>query len=155
VCSSDLRQIRFAPVVVQNVVTYDAVIDVENPELLLRPGMTANVTFTWARADDVLRLPNAALRFRLDEARGGRDAGWGGGGQRPQRDPAMRAVWVLRGDAPSRVMLKTGLTDGSFTQILEGELAENDQVIVDRPTDPSAPKQSSGQQGMGGMRRMF
>jgi HlyD family secretion protein len=59
-----VRQIRNAPQTVQNVVTYDAVIDVENPELKLKPGMTANVTFTYARRDDVIRVPNAALRFR-------------------------------------------------------------------------------------------
>jgi HlyD family secretion protein len=59
-----VRQIRNAPQTVQNVVTYDAVIDVENPELKLKPGMTANVSFTFARREDVLRVPNAALRFR-------------------------------------------------------------------------------------------
>ena len=59
-----VRQIRYAPQTVQNVVTYDAVIDVDNPELKLRPGMTANVTFVYADRDDALRVPNAALRFR-------------------------------------------------------------------------------------------
>jgi len=59
-----VRQIRNSATTVQNVVTYDAVIDVDNPELKLRPGMTANVTFIWAEKDDVLRVPNAALRFR-------------------------------------------------------------------------------------------
>ncbi|HEY3594638.1 MAG TPA: efflux RND transporter periplasmic adaptor subunit, partial [Polyangiaceae bacterium] len=59
-----VRQIRNAPITVQNVVTYDAVIDVDNPDLKLKPGMTANVSFTYARRDDVLRVPNSALRFR-------------------------------------------------------------------------------------------
>src|SRR5512133_3066104 len=59
-----VRQIRNAPQTVQNVVTYDAVIDVRNPDLKLRPGMTANVSFVWAQRQDVLRVPNAALRFR-------------------------------------------------------------------------------------------
>ncbi|HVZ87407.1 MAG TPA: efflux RND transporter periplasmic adaptor subunit, partial [Polyangia bacterium] len=59
-----VRQIRNAPQTVQNVVTYDAVIDVDNPDLKLRPGMTANVTFVAAEKDDVLRVPNAAMRFR-------------------------------------------------------------------------------------------
>ncbi len=80
-----IRQIRFAPQVVSNVVTYDAVIDVDNPELLLRPGMTANVTFVYARVDDVLRVPNAALRFRLDGASPGAGAGGGGRGNWPGR----------------------------------------------------------------------
>jgi len=59
-----VRQIRNAATTVQNVVTYDAVIDVDNDELKLRPGMTANVTFIWAQKDDALRVPNAALRFK-------------------------------------------------------------------------------------------
>jgi HlyD family secretion protein len=58
-----VRQIRNAPQTVQNVVTYDAVIDVDNPELKLKPGMTANATFVYARRHDVLQVPNAALRF--------------------------------------------------------------------------------------------
>ena len=59
-----VRQIRNAPQTVQNVVTYDAVIDVDNADLKLKPGMTANVTFVYAEKEDVLRVPNAALRFR-------------------------------------------------------------------------------------------
>ena len=59
-----IRQIRNAPQTQQNVVTYDAVIDVKNPDLKLRPGMTANVTVVYADRPDVLRVPNAALRFR-------------------------------------------------------------------------------------------
>jgi HlyD family secretion protein len=59
-----VRQIRNAPTTLQNVVTYDAVIDVANPDLRLRPGMTANITFISAEKDDVVRVPNAALRFR-------------------------------------------------------------------------------------------
>src|SRR5262249_11900968 len=62
--SGTIRQIRNAPQTVQNVVTYDAVIDVSNPELKLKPGMTANVTVAYAERADVLRIPNAALRFR-------------------------------------------------------------------------------------------
>jgi HlyD family secretion protein len=176
-----IRQIRFAPQVVQNVVTYDAVIDVENPELLLRPGMTANVTFTFARADDALRLPNAALRFRLDPADrparpdgglwGGRDGGFGGregslraerggGGddtRGPRADSDMKAIWVLRDGQPARVMIKTGLSDGSFTQIIEGEVTEGDQVITERLADGTGPKPggAGAGAGMGGMRRVF
>ena len=63
-----VRQVRLAPVVDQNVVSYVTVIDVPNPELQLKPGMTANVAITIAHADDVLKVPNAALRFRPDEA---------------------------------------------------------------------------------------
>jgi len=62
--SGKVRQIRNAPTTLQNVVTYDAVIDVANPDLKLRPGMTANITFIAAEKDNVLRVPNAAMRFR-------------------------------------------------------------------------------------------
>src|SRR5262249_24654508 len=88
-----VRQIRNAPQPVQNVVTYDAVIDVDNPDLKLRPGMTANVTFIYADKRGALRIPNAALRFRPADAKaptaqaggpgpggGGRQAGAPGGG---------------------------------------------------------------------------
>jgi HlyD family secretion protein len=59
-----VAQVRNAPVTVQNVVTYDVVVAVDNPDLELKPGMTANVTVTTAHQDDVLRLPVRALRFK-------------------------------------------------------------------------------------------
>ena len=71
-----VRQVRDAATTVQNVVTYDAVIDVDNSKRLLKPGMTASATFTPAERDDVLRIPNAALRYRPEPrgegVRGGR-----------------------------------------------------------------------------------
>ena len=168
-----IRQIRFAPQVVSNVVTYDAVIDVDNPELLLRPGMTANVTFVYARADEVLRVPNAALRFRLDPSGGGAAGGaWaggpgagggrgGGGGEdggtrrkRPELGPDQKRVWTLREEAPRPAVFEAGLTDGSFTEVKGGELAEGDQVIVDRQGAEGA-RPASGAPPGGGMRRMF
>ncbi len=179
-----IRQIRFAPQVVSNVVTYDAVIDVDNPDLSLRPGMTANVTFVYARADDVLRVPNAAMRFRLDpsaaggpragaggpgggsgedrraEGRGGEGRGGGGedGGvrrRRPELGPDQKRVWVLREGAPRPAVLEAGLSDGSFTEVKGGELAEGDQVIVDKQGGES-PRPGGGMPpGGGGPRRMF
>jgi HlyD family secretion protein len=145
-----IRQIRFAPQIVQNVVTYDAVIDVANPELLLRPGMTANVTVIVARADDVLRVPNAALRFRLDP-----DA------KRPRTEldgvaPEKRTVQVLRENKPVAIAVRTGMTDGSFTQVLDGDLSEGDLVIVERngASKPGGlggpPPPGMGFGGMGG-----
>src|SRR4029079_18618282 len=83
-----VRQVRNAPTTVQNVVTYDAVIDVDNPQLELKPGMTANVTFIYAQADDSLLVPNAALRFRPQRAQG--QGNWqrpADGVAAPQRDP--------------------------------------------------------------------
>jgi len=154
-----VRQIRNAAQTVQNVVTYDAVIDVDNAELKLRPGMTANVNFVFADRDDVLRVPNAALRFRLTpeisaalkpEAKPSTDgdakaSGTGvaggspsGGRSRPGRgarahadDPERKTVWVLDGRAPRAVSIKTGATDGTKTEVVEGPLVEGQQVITD------------------------
>src|SRR4051794_38623455 len=130
-----VRQIRNAPQSVQNVVTYDAVIDVDNPELKLKPGMTANVTFIYAEKPDVLRVPNSALRFRppAELARSApsssssapaaaasasdrpRGQGRGGGGRPGPRDePDSRTVWVLDAPQPRPVVIHTGITDGSL-----------------------------------------
>ena len=147
-----IREIRNAPQVVQNVVTYDAVIDVENAELKLKPGMTATVNIVSERRDGVLRVPNAALRFRPD-ALAARPAGAGGasraggaagrsgsmaagaaGGpsarERPDRDPALRSVYVLVDKESVRREVKVGLSDGGFTEVTGGELREGDLVIT-------------------------
>ena len=108
-----VRQIRNAPQTVQNVVTYDAVIDVDNPELKLKPGMTANVTFIYAEKNDVLRVPNAALRFRAarraDQERGEPRRGHCG-----QRDPApaVRPV-ASRRERPRRAVGASGAAAAS------------------------------------------
>ena len=147
-----IREIRNAPQVVQNVVTYDAVIDVENAELKLKPGMTATVNIVSERRDGVLRVPNAALRFRPD-ALAARPAGAGGasraggaagrsgsmaagaaGGpsarERPDRDPALRSIYVLVDKESVRREVKVGLSDGGFTEVTGGELREGDLVIT-------------------------
>jgi len=145
-----VRQIRNAPQTVQNVVTYDAVIDVGNPALKLRPGMTANVTFIYAEKDDVLRIPNAALRFRpppeLQKAQGGAGAGRAGGGTRGPRAGEtrdQRTLWVLRETGPAPVRVRTGISDGSTTELVEGELMPGDKVITDAagssPNSMAAP----------------
>jgi HlyD family secretion protein len=214
-----VRQIRNAPQTVQNVVTYDAVVDVANTDLRLRPGMTANVTFVYAQKDDVLRIPNAALRFRPPpemlaavgqgqnggQAQGAQKQGQGGGqgqggaqaqagGQGPggqaqrqgqgggapggtdgggkmapvskgvvptgaggpgaaapggaapsggagkgngQADtPDRRTVFVLRGDRAVPVRIKVGISDGSFTEVVDGDLQPGDEVVTDASGPP-------------------
>lgn len=139
-----IRQIRFAPQVVQNVVTYDAVIDVDNSEMLLRPGMTANVSFVYARVDDVLRVPNAALRFRLDSE----------GQRRPRgENPVGRTVYLMRDGGPQPVQVRAGTTDGSFTEVSGDDVKQGDQVVVDRQGE--SPARSPGGAPPGGMRRFF
>jgi len=160
-----IRQIRNAPTTVQNVVTYDAVIDVANPNLELRPGMTANVTFVYARSNHALEVPNAALRFRPASARGGaHHRGARGasakahsapadGGVAPthehdrEKSESDKTVYVLRGGQPVAVPITVGITDGSHTEVLSGALHEGDLVIVDANTAPggdSAAKRRFG-----------
>lgn len=138
-----VRQIRNAATTLQNVVTYDAVVSVDNPDLKLRPGMTTNVTFVYGERKDVLRVPNAALRFRpksaSDDATAANQRGRGArGGDSPQR-----SVWVLRDGAPVQVALRTGLSDGSSTEVVEGELHEGDLLITAQRDDGDAGKNRS------------
>jgi HlyD family secretion protein len=166
-----ISQIRNAATTVSNVVTYDAVIDVDNADLRLRPGMTANSTVTYADKKDVLAVPNAALRFRppaeanvpktagSGESRrsrepgaasgqggaGGQQGGAGGqgaaGGQgsagegRAERGEGKgsdaKSMWTLKDGVPVQVALKTGLSDGAYTEILNDDVKEGDIVIVD------------------------
>lgn len=138
-----VRQIRNAATTLQNVVTYDAVVSVDNPDLKLRPGMTTNVTFVYGERKDVLRVPNAALRFRpksaSDDGTAASQRGRGArGGDSPQR-----SVWVLRDGAPLQVALRTGLSDGSSTEVLEGELHAGDLLITAQRDDGDEGKNRS------------
>ena len=130
-----IRQIRNAPQTIQNVVTYDAVIDVANDELKLKPGMTANATVIYAERHDVLRVPNAALRFRpppaLTPARqGAAPSEVHPLGTAQTRD--QRVVWVLRGATPVATAIRVGVTDGTFTELVEGSaLHPGDALVVE------------------------
>ena len=163
-----VRQVRNAPTTTQGVVTYDAVIDVDNPEKQLRPGMTANVTFVLAQVADAIKIPNSALRFKptrdqmqaIFAGSGGRGSGMRGSGMRgsggsgsdvrpnmsggatggppgmtgggiPQSFGDKKAVWKLVDGKPKMVLIKPGLTDGSSTELLEGELVPGDQLITE------------------------
>ena len=164
-----VRQVRNSPTTTQGVVTYDAVIDVDNTEHLLRPGMTANVTFVLDQVADTVKIPNAALRFKpsrdqimaIFERFGGghrgsghhHDHGSGAGSDgsggltadMPRPDGASGAsgggmktnygdkkpVWKLVEGKPKMVLIKPGLTDGSSTQMVEGDLQPGDQLITE------------------------
>jgi len=152
-------QIRQAPQVLQNVVTYTTVVAVSNPELNLKPGMTANVRILVARHDNVLLVPNAAFRVRLEGTEGqrgsqgsqaaatGRPAARAGGGSGPvmrgaATNPQQR-IWVLQDGKPVERMIRTGLSDGQRTEVQEG-LRDGEIVIVGLP---SQPRSGSGQPG--------
>lgn len=138
-------QVRNAPITVQNVVTYDIVIGVDNTDLRLRPGMTANVSIIVARRDDVLKVPNQALRFKPSLVKGGERTDGpaalasgkreGGG----KDDKSKSKVWLrdTQGELVP-VELKTGITDGSYSEVVDGSLKEGDEVIigVDMPRGP-------------------
>ena len=171
-------QVRNSPVTVQNVVTYDTVVEVSNADLKLKPGMTANVSIVIARRDNAVKISNLALRFRLPESSttsktnaavvGGtnqsagprRNEGGGGGGNRGgapgakprgERSP-VRTIYTLGEDGkPKPLPIKTGITDGIATEVTEG-LNEGDKVItgvVLSKGDAPGPNNPFG----GGMRR--
>lgn len=153
-------QVRNAPITVQNVVTYDTVIGVSNPEWKLKPGMTANVSIVSAHRDDALKIPNSALRFRLPNESSTpaakRDPSTGGGRQaaRAERRPE-RSVYVLaQGESkPARVTVKTGISDGIATEIVEG-LKEGDRVVTGvTASGGAAPTPATNPFGGGSRRR--
>ncbi|MGQ9744559.1 MAG: efflux RND transporter periplasmic adaptor subunit [Dissulfurimicrobium sp.] len=114
-----VSEVRIAPTTIQNVVTYDVVVRVDNPELKLKPGMTANVSVITESKRGVLLVQNAALRFKPADI-----SGW--------ETVKGQGVWVLdEKDQPKRVAITTGITDGTNTEIVSGRLKEGDRVIVD------------------------
>ncbi|MDA8078630.1 MAG: efflux RND transporter periplasmic adaptor subunit [Nitrospiraceae bacterium] len=124
--------VRNAPINVQNVVTYDVVINVANPELKLKPGMTANVSIVIDSKKDVVRIPNAALRFRPTEKRGKAETKQKGG-----------AVWIVEDNKPKRISVTTGISDGNNTELVSDSVKEGQELIVEslaRPkTQQTAP----------------
>ncbi len=124
--SGVVAQVRLQPQTVQSVVTYAVLIDAPNPDLALKPGMTATVTIEVARRDDVLRLPAAALRFR------------------PAAEPVSGPqVWRAEGGQLTAVRVTPGLSDGQFTELVDGRLSVGDTLVTrqatpDQPVRPAA-----------------
>jgi len=207
-----VTQVRNSPIIVQNVVTYDTVIGVNNPDYKLKPGMTANVSIIIKQQPNALKIPNAALRFRPPEviaaastnaaaqslaqgqrpegrggsggggggegrrgggggggfggSRGGGGFGSGGPGNRPraERTP-VRTVYVLAGDtnataattspALTPVQIKTGISDGISTEVVEG-LKEGDVVVTGvTVVEPTTTSQQRPPNPFGGGPRRF
>lgn len=166
---AQINQIRYAAVEEQSVVTYPVILKVDNPDLKLRPGMTANVTIITAERDDALRLPAAALRFRPanykpergnnradsvraqpndgERKRRGNDSTAAEGAQAKRSRPS--TVFVKNdGEALPRTVT-IGLNDGSFVEIVSGEVEEGDSVIVGL-AGTSFTGQRSNMPGVGG-----
>ena len=178
-----IQQIRLNPQNVQNVVTYNVVIDVENPEQKLKPGMTANLVITIDERTNVLKVPNAALRFTPQDAGRRRGSGEGEprearrqnatgdnadrrgrGGERQFAGPTSpvvagqtRIVWVIGADKQlQRRRITVGLTDGAATEVVEGNLQEGEMVVTGETQSGSNRQQqttSTAAPGFGGAPR--
>jgi HlyD family secretion protein len=163
-----VRQVRNSPITVQNVVSYDTVIDVNNPDLKLKPGMTANVSVIIAERAEALKVPNATLRYRPADApaattprpRGTGSGGGGGGSGRTRGERSMmRTVYTLPAGAtrgkPEAVQVKIGISDGTETEIAEG-LKEGDTVVTGQKiTNNKSGAPAANPFGGGGMPRRF
>jgi len=123
-------QVRQAPQTVQNVITYDVVVGVDNTHLLLKPGMTASVRIVTQRHDKVLRVPEAALRFAPTGIVGEAAKPASGAARAAVRGTHPAQVWVLRDGHPARVPVTVGLVDDAYAEVLEGALQAGDPVIV-------------------------
>ncbi|MEE4303985.1 MAG: efflux RND transporter periplasmic adaptor subunit [Wenzhouxiangella sp.] len=119
------------PNIESNVVTYTTVLDVDNSDESLLPGMTATATVTTGTREDIVRIPNAALRFQppAEQAGGGMLSGPPGMMSSPSGATGS-AVWLLRDGQPERVPVRTGHTDGLYTELLGGAVSVGDRVIV-------------------------
>lgn len=131
----EVMQIRLNPTTQQNVVTYDVVVNVDNPEHILLPGMTAYVSIAVAERKGVLLAPNAALRFKpaagSDPKRGGGHPGGApGGGAPPKRDAFSGKVYVLEQGELVPLSVSLGITDSRNTEITGGDIKAGDLVVV-------------------------
>ncbi len=178
-----VSQIRLASVTVQNVVNYTVIIDVPNPDLKLMPGMTATVTILVTKKENVLRVPTVALRFqppaeqievrkdsssqqddsarterrkqfmqRMQEGGGGQSSRQGGG------ERAMARLWVQGKDKKlTSIPIRPGIVDGTFTEILRGQVEEGQEIVVgvltQKPTTTATPLSPAGGGGGGGRQR--
>jgi len=156
-------QIRSAPVITQNVVTYVVVVNVDNSELKLKPGMTANVSIKVAMKDDVLKITPAALRFKPkggeSKPGSGRDkqtgppaaggkAGREGGGMPGERKGGGQQIYVLKDGQPVAVPIKTGISSSGSIEVV-GALKEGDEVIIEQSGGEAKKKSSSMGSPMG------
>lgn len=123
-----VTQVRISPTTVSNVVTYTVVVGVDNEDLKLKPGMTANVSIVTQKRENVLCVPSIAFKFAPVQK---------GEVKRYEN----QGVWVLKGRKPVRVEIKTGANDDTYTEILEGDINEGDKIIVS--SGKKSPQKSS------------
>jgi HlyD family secretion protein len=147
-----VMEIRNAPTTLQNVVTYDVVIEVDNKDLKLKPGMTANISILIAHHEGVLKIPNAALRFRPEFAKKE-----GAGEKRRETSPSvgqqlakekgeekLGRIWVLsREGKPAPISVTLGITNGTFSEVAEGDLKEGMEVIIEEISKKKSQNQGT------------
>ncbi len=145
-----VTQIRNAPITVQNVVTYVVVVQVDNRNLLLKPGMTANVSIETGRREGVLKLPSAALRFRPRNSGDKKSTPAGATVTMPKGKGGgpLSQVYILKQGKPVAVPVQTGMSDTVNTEITNSPLHEGAQVIIEQ-FEPNKKKNSSGGPPMG------
>jgi HlyD family secretion protein len=141
-----VAQVRQSPITVQNVVTYDVVIAVSNPELLLKPGMTANARIVTAERDEVLKVPLQALRFSPTGNEEHQHHHGAGNGAKTAHSDRNGHLWVSESGKLRRVKIVRGLDDGSVVEIVAGDLHPGDQVVIDQSNPGGA---SAGGKRMG------
>ncbi len=159
-----VRQVRNAPVSIQNVVTYDVVIGVENKDMRLKPGMTANVAIVVAHKEEVLKVPNAALRFtppkadRTENASGVVVPTTQIDGRAGADQSEIKHLWKVGASGePEEIPVGVGISDGNATEIMTDRLTDIDEVIIGieasrsgRKPDSLPPGFGSGQQRRSG-----
>jgi len=141
-----VSQIRNNPQIIQNVVTYDVIMEVNNADLRLKPGMTATVSIIIAHKEDVLKVPNSAFRFH--PSRESEDERWGPLYSSHRQEKGARWLWIidLQG-APLPVRVIPGITDGIYTEILKGPLQEGQEVIIGEAKKGATRRGGEGRPG--------
>ncbi len=168
-----VHQVRYSPVITQNVVTYTTLVAIENPNLKLLPGMTATVSIIVAQAEDVLLIPNAALRYspqfdekdlaqiKEDRRKESSESGSlpskkrNSEGPNQSREESLR-IWVLdENNNLKPVPVKTGVTDNSYSELLEGILEEGQLIITGEEVSNVKTSNSNSSSSMNQMMRMM
>lgn len=132
------------PIISQNVVTYNAVINVKNPGLRLRPGMTANVTIVVEHRDGVLRIPNAALRFKPPDIKDrvdgfGNRKGAGEDNKGSETNQPLSTVWILEKNILRPAGVRLGISDGQYSEAISGDIKEGQDIVLE-VNKPGAPQ---------------
>ena len=124
-----VTQVRNEPITVSNVVTYNVIVEIDNKDALLKPGMTANVTIITNKKENILLVPNQALRFFMDDAQ--------------TNLYKERGIWIMEDGKPKRVAIKLGVSDDNNTEVISDELHEGLEIITEKTGGDVVKKRSN------------